>query len=384
MRSSEQRSAPPARTASVACASRRPTKPEPAAHADRGRDLGRAGLGRKFVEDVERDRARRAQREALGVGRDHVDVETSHACPASRPTTRARLPATRRSPSRPSKLKSIGAHRPQAVGSVNTSRTSSARPDTVVCAVQVLMASTLVAPGVWVVVPPGDLHNAARPICLRSGRPSQTTPPSSLRTMRVAGRGATFAPCARFPRPYRRTKPLAADPAGPPGPADGRRPGHGRPFEAWLATCPGAAWRPRWRGLHLRRGRAAPPQPGRRGRGGRRGGAAPAGARRLRAQHQLRNGLLGRDRRVLARRLCRGPSPVRRHRDSVLAFAAGALLFSESGQRRARATRSSGSSWARAAGLRRDCDAQPAATGERAAPRSQQLVAEREGRPAAP
>ena len=128
MRSSEQRRAPPASTASVAWASRRPTKPEPRRTPIEAVTSVAPDCGRKFVEDVERDRARRTEREALGVGRDHADVEVAR-CPASRPTTRARLPATRRSPSRPSKSKSIGAHRPQAVGSVNTSRTSSARPD---------------------------------------------------------------------------------------------------------------------------------------------------------------------------------------------------------------------------------------------------------------
>src|SRR3954463_11721963 len=63
--------------------------------------------------------------------------------PTMRPTTRAREPVSRRRLARPSTSNGIGAQVPIASGSVSIVMTSSGRPLTVVCAVQVLMADRL-------------------------------------------------------------------------------------------------------------------------------------------------------------------------------------------------------------------------------------------------
>src|SRR4051794_28045699 len=92
--------------------------------------------------------------------------------PTMRPTTRARQPVSRRRLSRPSTSNGIGAQVPIASGSVSIAMTSSGRPLTVVCAVQVLMADRLLLARCRVVGLWGDLGvRRADGLRRRAGRP---------------------------------------------------------------------------------------------------------------------------------------------------------------------------------------------------------------------
>ena len=81
--------------------------------------------------------------------------------PASLPETRARLPASRRSPSRSSTSNGTGAQRAAASGSVSTSSTASGWAAAVVVAVHVLMTATVPAAASRVVGLPDDLARGA-------------------------------------------------------------------------------------------------------------------------------------------------------------------------------------------------------------------------------
>src|SRR4051794_1814274 len=97
--------------------------------------------------------------------------------------------------------KSIGAQRPQASGSVSIARTSSGRPLTTVCAVQVLMADRLLAAGRCVVgLADGLGVPRADGLRRRPGRPEsglvilEDDPRSPARTMSPCSGAVTVAP----------------------------------------------------------------------------------------------------------------------------------------------------------------------------------------------
>src|SRR5436190_3553032 len=192
-------SAPAASRASVAWAIRRPVKPRDPATATLAVTSLPEGAGASSYETSRTIGPDASSFKPLASAAI-TSTSKEQRWPAIRPTTRAREPVTRRSPSRPSTSKSMGAHRPQAAGSVNTPRTSSGRPLEVICAVQVLMAAILDLQGFCDIALHGDL---ASPIAMISrvaedhnGRPgssSRMTPGSSLRRIVVRNAGATVA-----------------------------------------------------------------------------------------------------------------------------------------------------------------------------------------------